>query len=93
MAQKSAKLKKDSLALVVSTPIEEKGQKRKSKANPRKDKRKKKKRKMLYFDKDKSQERYNIDFCLRKVSNGKWVDYNFFDSHNFEFSIKLDNLG
>ena len=36
---------------------------------------------------------YNIDFSLRKVTNHRWVDYNFFDSYNFEFSVKLDNLG
>ena len=48
---------------------------------------------MLYFDVDKSQERYNIDFYLRKVSDGRWVDYNFFDLHNFELSMKLENLG
>ena len=48
---------------------------------------------MLHFDEDKSQERYNIDFSLRKISNGRWVDYNFFDFHNFELSMKLKNLG
>ena len=48
---------------------------------------------MFYFPKDKAQERYNIEFSLRKVSNGKWIDYNFFDLHHFEFSLKLDNLG
>ena len=47
----------------------------------------------LYFDEDKSQERYNIDFSFRKVSNERWVDYNFFDYHNFELSTKLRNLG
>ena len=25
--------------------------------------------------------------------NGLWIDYNFFDSHNFEYSSKMDNLG
>ena len=47
---------------------------------------------MLYFDEEKSQKRYNVDFSLRKVSNGRWVDYNCFDSYNFEFSVKLGNL-
>ena len=42
---------------------------------------------------DKDQERYNIDFSLYKVLNGRWVDYSFFDLYNFEFSTKLDNLG
>ena len=50
-------------------------------------------RNVLYFDEDKSQERYNIDFSLSKVSNGRWVDYNFFDLYNFELSMKLGNLG
>lgn len=89
---------------MVSTPTTEKGQKRKSKADPRKDKGKKKKgeststsvpsleQNVLYFDKDESQEMYNVDFSLQKVSNGRWIDYNFFDSHNFEFSMKLNNL-
>ena len=36
---------------------------------------------------------YNIDFSLCKVLNGICMDYNFFDSHNFEFTSKLDNLG
>ena len=87
-----------SLVLVVSTPAMAKGQKRKSKGDSRKKKGKgkgkgKKKgestsipvlqRNVLYFDEDKSQERYNVDFSLWKVSNGRWVDYNFFDSHNF----------
>ncbi|GFZ12043.1 hypothetical protein Acr_23g0004280 [Actinidia rufa] len=102
MALKSAKSKKQSLALVVLTPTMAKGQKRKSKVDPSKEKGKKKgestfvpalKRNVLYFNEDKSQERYNIDFSLRKVSNGGWVDYNFFDPHNFEFSMKLGNLG
>ena len=80
-----------------------KGQKRKSKGDPSKEKGRKNKgestsvptleRNVLYFDEDKSQERYNVDFSLRKVSIERWVDYNFFDSHNFELSIKLKNLG
>ena len=48
---------------------------------------------MLYFAKDASQERYNLDFSLRKVLNGRWVYYGFFDSHHFELSKKMDNLG
>ena len=46
-----------------------------------------------YFNEDKSQERYNVDFFLRKIFNGRYVDNNFFDSYNFEFSVKLGNLG
>ena len=92
MASKSKKSKKDSLALVVLTPTMARGQKRKSKDDHSKVKGKKKKgestsvpaleQNVLYFAEDKAQERYNIDFSHRKVSNGKWVDYNFFDSHN-----------
>ena len=88
---------------MVSTPTTIISQKRKSKDDPNKDKGKKKKgessfapaleRNVLYFAEDKAQERYNNEFSLRKVSNGRWIDYNFFDSHHFEFSWKLDNLG
>ncbi|GFS30444.1 hypothetical protein Acr_00g0011930 [Actinidia rufa] len=98
MAPKSMKSKKHSLALVVLTPDMSKGQKRKATGNSRKGKRRKTKkgesssapaleRNMLYFGKDNSQERYNLDFSLRKVLNGRWIDYSFFDSHNFEFNI------
>ncbi|GFS42563.1 hypothetical protein Acr_00g0080580 [Actinidia rufa] len=105
MALKIAKSKKVSKALVVLTPTSIKGQKRKSNVDPRKDKGKRKKsekestsitaleRNELYFDEDKSQERNNIDFSFRKVSNGRWIDYNFFDFHDFELSMKLKNLG
>ena len=92
MELKIAKSKKVSKALVVLPPIVSKGQKRKSKADSSKDKGKRKKSEKgvstpttsleqneLYFDEDKSQERYNIDF-----SNGRLVDYNFFDFYNFE---------
>ena len=91
---------------MVSTPQVLKGSKRKSTVDSSKDKGNKKKNKRgeatstttierneLYFDEDKLQERYNIDFFLRKVFNGRWVDYNFFDSHNFELSMKLGTLG
>ena len=88
---------------MVSTPTTIISQKRKSKDDPNKDKGKKKKgessfapaleRNVLYFAEDKAQERYNNEFSLQKVSNGRWIDYNFFDSHHFEFSLKLDNLG
>ena len=27
------------------------------------------------------------------IVNGRWIDYGFFNSHNFEYSSKLDNLG
>ena len=106
MAPKITKSKKVSKALVVSTPHALKGQKRKSKVDSSQDNGKMKKRKKgestsitaleqneLYFNEDKAQERYNSDFSLRKVSNGRWVDYNFCDFHNFELSMKLENLG
>ena len=74
MASKSIKSKKQSLALVVLTPTTAKSQKRIFKDNPNKDKGKKKKgessftlaleKNMLYFTKDKAQERYNIEFSL-----------------------------
>ena len=74
MALKFTKSKKQLLTLVVSTPTAVRSQKRKSKDNPNKDKGKKKKgessfastleRKVLYFAKDKAQERYNSEFSL-----------------------------
>ena len=85
MAPKSTKSKKQSLALVLSTPTMARGQKRKSKDYYSKDKGKNKKgestsvlaleRNVPYFDEDKSQERYNIDFSIHKVTNGRCVDY------------------
>ena len=103
MTPKSSRSKKDSLNLVVSTPTATKGQKRKAQGDSSKRKGKKKKgeassaptleRNILCFDEDEGQERYNLDFSLRKILNGRWIDYNFFNSHNFEFSSKLDNLG
>ena len=48
---------------------------------------------VLYFAEDKGQERYNLDFSLKKVLNDWWIDYDFFDAHNFEYSSKMDNLG
>ena len=47
----------------------------------------------LYFAKDEAYERYNLDFSLRKILNGRWIDLNFFDAHNFDYSTKMDNLG
>ena len=83
-----------------------KGQKRKLKEDSRKDNGKGKKSKKgeftstvalerneLYFNEDKAQEMYNIDFSIRNVSNGRWVNYNVFVCYNFELSIKLGNLG
>ncbi|XP_057466438.1 uncharacterized protein LOC130755883 [Actinidia eriantha] len=100
---KSSKSKKKSLALVVSILEMAKGQKRKAQTNMSKGQSKKKKgelssttaqeRNTLYFKVDTSQERYNLDFSLRKILNGRWVDYGFFDSHHFELSMKMDNLG
>ncbi|PSS08035.1 Disease resistance protein [Actinidia chinensis var. chinensis] len=60
-------------------------------------KKKKKKREAsewdpLYFHDDRDQERYNLDFSLRKVLNGRWIDYDFFDSYHFEYSSKMDDL-
>ena len=73
-------MKKQSLTLVVSTPTTAKGQKRKAIGDLSKEKRKKKKgksssiptleRNTLYFAEDMGQERYNLDFALRKVMNG-----------------------
>ena len=90
---KSSKPKKQSLALVVSTPTMAKGQKRKATNDLSKEKGKNKKRESssalvlewntLYLDKDMSQERYNLDFSFRKVLNGRWINYSFFNSHNF----------
>ncbi|XP_057488257.1 uncharacterized protein LOC130774259 [Actinidia eriantha] len=77
MAPKSAKKKKQTLALVVSTPEMANGHKRKAQSDSGRKKGKKKKgesstvpsfeRNYLYFPKDKAQERYNLDFSLRKV--------------------------
>ena len=102
MAPKSAKPKKQLLVLVVSTPTVGKGQKSKVKDDSGKGKGKKKKgessfapaleRNVLYFAEDKAQERCNDDFSLRKVLNGRWINYNFFD-YDFEYSTKMDNLG
>ena len=103
MASKSTKMKKQSLALVVLTPTTAKDQRRKAKGNLSKESVKKKKGKSssapvlecntLYFAEDTGQERYNLDFALRKVMNGHWIDYTFFNAHNFEYSSKMDNLG
>ena len=85
MALKSIKMKKQRLALVVSTPTTAKGQKRKAKDDLSKERRKKKKGESssthvlecntLYFVEDTGQERYNFDFTLRKVVNGRSIDY------------------
>ena len=103
MAPKFAKPNKQPLALVASKPIVGKSQKRKAKVDSDKGKREKKKgdlgstpaleQNTLYFTENKDQERYNIDFSLRKVLNGRLMNYNFFKSYNFEFSAKFDNLG
>ncbi|GFS32271.1 hypothetical protein Acr_00g0021660 [Actinidia rufa] len=72
MALKSTKLEKDSLALVVSTPTTTRGQKIKSKDDPKTDKGKKKKKgksssvlvleqNYLYFTEDKAQESAEIE--------------------------------
>ena len=81
---------------MVSTPEAPKGQKRKAVGDTSKDKGKKQKgessasasqeRDPLYFLEDRDLERYNMDFSLRKVINGRWIDYDFFDAHNFAFS-------
>ena len=34
----------------------------------------------------------NLNFSSKNVFNGRWVDYNFFESQNFELSTKLENL-
>ena len=92
---------------MVSTPEMDKGRKRKAQDDSGKGKRKKKKKKKkeessstltferntFYFVEDTSQERYNLDFSLRKVLNGLWIDFDFFDVHNFEYSVKMDKLG
>ena len=106
MALKSTKTKNksnSSLVLVVSTLEMEKGQKRKAQGDTDKEKGKKKKGESslvpalehdsLYFIEDEAQERCNLDFSLRKMLNGRWIDYRFFDYHNFEYSSKMDNLG
>ena len=25
--------------------------------------------------------------------NGRWIDFDFFDAHNFEYNVKMDELG
>ena len=102
---RSSRKKKQSWALVVSTPEAPKGQKRKASVDTSKDKGKKQKgessasgsasqeRDPLYFLEDRDLERYNLDFSIRKVINGRWIDYDFFDAHNFTFSSKMDDLG
>ena len=81
---KSSKAKKKFLPLVVSKLEMVKVQKRKAKDGTNKGKSKKKKGKsssttaqecnMLYFDKDASQERYNLNFSLGKILNGRlWL--------------------
>ena len=42
----------------------------------------------LYFPDDRDQERYNLDCSLKKVLNGHWINHDFFDSYNFEYSSK-----
>ena len=65
MTPKLAKMKKESLALVVSTPTVDKGEKKKAQGDSNKGKGNKRKGLQL---------------------NGRWIDYDFFDSYNFEFS-------
>ena len=84
--------------MVVSTPTAAKGQKRKAQDESSKGKDKKTKRETieydpLYFHEDREQEMYNLDFSNRKVLNGRWINYDFFDSYHFEFSSKMDDLG
>ncbi|GFS33116.1 hypothetical protein Acr_00g0026400 [Actinidia rufa] len=88
--------------MVMSTPPIATSQKRKAQDDANKEKGKKKKgesssaptfeQNILYFDEDAGQDKYNLDFSLRKVLNGRWVDYAFFDSHHFEISMKMDTL-
>ena len=102
---RSSRKKKQSWALVVSTPEAPKSQKRKASVDTPKEKGKKQKgessasgsasleRDPLYFLEDRDLERYNLDFSIRKVINGRWIDYDFFDAHNFTFSSQMDDLG
>ena len=104
MALKSDHNRKGKKALEVLTLSTQKGQKRKLEGESSKDKDKSKKGKIgesstalerntLYFSDDKGQERYNSIFCFRKIFNGRWVDYEFFDTHKFELNAKLEKLG
>ena len=102
---RSTRKRNQSWALVVSTPEASKGQKRKASVDTTKEKSKKQRgetstagsapldRDPMYFLQDRDWERYNIDFSLRKVINGRWIDYDFFDAHNFSFSSQMDDLG
>ena len=88
---------------MVSTPTTAVSQKRKAPVDLGKEKGKKKKgesstpktieRDSPYFAKDEAYERYNLDFSFRKILNGRWIDLDFFDAHNFDYSTKMDNLG
>ena len=89
---KPKKRSKSSLALVVSTPEITKGWKKKAQGEMGKEKGKKKRESYsnpifehdtLYFAEVETQERYDLDFSLRKVLNGRWIDYRFLDFHNF----------
>ena len=40
----------------------------------------------------KGEERYNSIFRFKKIFNGRWIDYEFFDSNKFEFCDKLEYL-
>ena len=102
---RSTRKKSQSWALVVSTPDAPRGQKRKAGVDTPKEKSKKQKgetsaassapldRDPMYFLEDRDWERYNLDFSIRKVINGRWIDYDFFDAHNFTFSAQMDDLG
>ncbi|GFY99249.1 hypothetical protein Acr_13g0006500 [Actinidia rufa] len=99
--RRSTRKKKQYWDLVVSTPEQSKGQKRKAMEDSGKGKKKKgesssnvnQERDPLYFLEDRDLERYNLDFSLRKVINSRWIDNDFFDTHNFDFSSKMDTLG
>ncbi|GFY88780.1 hypothetical protein Acr_06g0007200 [Actinidia rufa] len=100
-SRRSTRKKKQCWDLVVSTPEQFKGQKRKAVKDSGKGKKKKgesssnvdQERDPLYFLEDRDLERYNLDFLFRKVINGRWINYDFFDAHNFDFSSKMDTLG
>ena len=102
MGPKSSRKKKQSLALVVLIPTAVVGKKRKAKDNVGQIREKMKEGESsvpiydhdpLYFTKDEAYKRYNRDLSLRKFLNGHWIDLNFFDAHNFEYSAKMDDLG
>ncbi|GFS41456.1 hypothetical protein Acr_00g0074460 [Actinidia rufa] len=100
-SRRSIRKKKQCWDLVVSTPEQSKGQKREAVEDLGKGKKKKgesssnvnQERDPLYFLEDRDLKRYNLDFSIRKVINGRWIDYDFFDTHNFDFSSKMDTLG